>query len=668
MSNQPLEILRTTFGHREFRGLQAEVVDEIVAGRDAVVLFPTGAGKSVCYQVPALCRTGTGIVVSPLIALMRDQVEALRQAGVNAGALNSSTSAAEGARVRRDFASGALKLLYVAPERLLIDGFLDLLETGTIALFAIDEAHCVSAWGHDFRPEYLKLSVLKDRFPRIPRIALTATADPQTRDDLRSRLSLEDARVFTTSFDRPNIRYTIVEKESPRRQLLQFLKSHAGASGIAYCLSRKSVEETAEFLCQNGVRALPYHAGLDRGVRDANQDAFLKEENLCLVATVAFGMGIDKPDVRYVAHLDLPGSVEAYYQETGRAGRDGLPSDAWMTYGMSDLVRRRQMIDAGESAEPVKRIERAKLNALLGICETVGCRRQAILAHFGEQHAGRCGNCDSCLNPVDTMDGTEAAQKLLSAIYRTGQRYGAGHVIDVLRGKVTPKVTSARHNDLPTFGVGQDRDDRFWQSVVRQLSVMGFVEVDHAAYGALVLGADARSVLRGERTVELRRDRPAKAAAGSVRPKSAAPAPGSDGLFQALRAERAKLARAQGVPPYVVFHDSTLLEMASRRPGSLQELRTVQGMGEKKLERYGAAFFGDHCGGGVGTVLSAPIRHRFAAPPYPDRGRTIRPYPAPGISLLGQTPPYPSPPRGRWRREAVTDEASRSRLSIVMYY
>ncbi len=588
--HESLDILRATFGHREFRGLQAEVVAELVAGRDAVVLFPTGAGKSICYQVPALCRPGTGVVVSPLIALMRDQVEALRQAGVNAGALNSSTSPEEAARIRRDFATGTLKLLYVAPERLLIDGFLDYLAGGTIALFAIDEAHCVSAWGHDFRPEYLKLSVLGDRFPRVPRVALTATADPQTRDDLRARLGLTEARVFVTSFDRPNIRYAIVEKDAPRRQLLQFLKGHAGSSGIVYCLSRKKVEETAAFLVDNGIRARPYHAGLDRGVRDANQDAFLRDDNLCLVATVAFGMGVDKPDVRYVAHLDLPGSIEAYYQETGRAGRDGLPSDAWMTYGMSDLVRRRQMIDEGQSGEDIKRVERAKLNALLGICETAGCRRQAILAHFGEEHPGHCGTCDTCLNPVETIDGTEAAQKLLSAIYRTGQRYGAGHVIDVLRGNATDKIAAARHDALPTFGVGKDRDEKFWQSVIRQVAAAGLIVVDHNAYGALTLGEGSRDLLRGERRFPIRRDRGAKVSSSLARGRPQAPTPESDALFQALRAERARLARAQSVPPYVVFHDATLLEMASLRPSSLRDLRAIQGMGEKKLDRYGAAF------------------------------------------------------------------------------
>ena len=583
-----LAVLRTTFGHDGFRGRQAEVVAQLVGGGDAVVLFPTGAGKSVCYQVPALCRPGTGIVVSPLIALMRDQVEALRQAGVNAGALNSLTAPEDAARIRRDFRAGTLKLLYVAPERLFVDGFIDWLGQGEIALFAIDEAHCVSAWGHDFRPEYLRLAQLRERFPGVPRVALTATADPQTRDDLRVRLELADAPVFATSFDRPNIRYAIVEKDQPRRQLLQFLKPHAKASGIVYCLSRRKVEEVASFLVDNGIRALPYHAGLDRALRDGNQDAFLKEDRLCLVATVAFGMGIDKPDVRYVAHLDLPGSIESYYQETGRAGRDGQPSDAWMSYGMADVVQRRRMIDEGQSPEEVKRVERGKLNALLGVCETASCRRQALLAHFGESHPGRCGNCDTCLNPVETIDGTVVAQKLMSAIYRTGQRYGAGHVIDVLRGNKTEKVVQAGHDTLPTFGVGRDRDQRGWLSALRQLAVTGLVQVDHA-FGTLKLGEDARAVLKGERKLELRRERAGKVAAAARSPGEAL-AGEADRLFQALRAERARLAKEQGVPPYVVFHDTTLVAMATRRPGSLAELGRVPGVGAAKLDRYGAAF------------------------------------------------------------------------------
>ena len=584
----PAEVLRQVFGHNAFRGRQAEVVEQLVAGGDAVALFPTGAGKSICYQVPSLCRPGTGVVVSPLIALMRDQVEALRQAGVNAGALNSTIGAADVARIRRDYLSGDLQLLYVAPERLLAEGFLSFLAQGTVSLFAIDEAHCVSSWGHDFRPEYAQLAVLGERFPGVPRIALTATADPQTRDDLRARLGLWDAPVFATSFDRPNIRYSIVDKEAPRRQLLHFLQGRPDTSGIVYCLSRKRVDETAAFLSNNGVRALPYHAGLDRTVRDANQDAFLKDEHLCLVATIAFGMGIDKPDVRYVAHLDLPGSVEAYYQETGRAGRDGLPSEAWMSYGLQDVVQRRQMIENGEAAEDVKRVERSKLGALLGICETTGCRRQAILAHFGESHPGACGTCDNCLDPVETVDGTVPAQKLLSAIYRTGQRYGAGHVIDLLRGVATEKITRAHHDDLPTFGVGKDQDEKFWHSALRQLSAAGLVAVDHEAFGALRIGEGARAVLKGEQTVRLRPSRTAEA--GRRLPKGRPASSQGGPLFDALRAERARLARSQNLPPYVVFHDTTLAAMATTRPTSLEALRGVPGVGDSKLQRYGPAF------------------------------------------------------------------------------
>ncbi|PSC03632.1 DNA helicase RecQ [Alsobacter soli] len=590
----PVEVLQRWFGHKAFRGRQEEVVRHVVAGGDAVVLFPTGAGKSMCYQVPALCREGTGIVVSPLIALMRDQVEALKQAGVAAAALNSTLSAADAYEVRRDYLSGKLKLLYVTPERLVSEPFLDFLTRGHIALIAIDEAHCVSQWGHDFRPEYMQLSLLADRFPGVPRMALTATADPQTREDLRRRLRLEDAPVFATSFDRPNIRYAIVPKQNPRRQLLDFLSRHEGDSGIIYCLSRKKVEDIAEYLNAHGVRALPYHAGMDRAVRDANQDAFLREEGLALVATIAFGMGVDSPSVRYVAHLDLPGSVEAYYQETGRAGRDGLPSDAWMTYGMADVVQRGRMIDEGEAPAEVKRVERAKLSALLGICETAGCRRQAILAHFGESHPGGCGACDTCLEPVETWDGTEAAQKALSAIYRTGERYGAGYVIEVLRGVESEKIVRNGHHQIKTFGVGSDLDEKVWQSVIRQLAAHGAIVVDHDAYGALTLGETARAILKGERRVQMRKDRVFKAERISQKATRAAAAATLDDdaqrVFEALRAERMRIAREQGVPPYVVFHDATLRDMAMLRPRNRTELAAVQGVGEAKLDRYGAAF------------------------------------------------------------------------------
>ncbi|WP_460451521.1 DNA helicase RecQ [Alsobacter sp. SYSU BS001988] len=594
LAEDPVDVLHRWFGHKAFRGRQEEVVRHVVGGGDAVVLFPTGAGKSMCYQVPALCREGVGVVVSPLIALMRDQVEALRQAGVAAAALNSTLTSAESYAVRQDYLSGKLKLLYVTPERLVSDAFLDFLGRGKIALIAIDEAHCVSQWGHDFRPEYMQLAVLAQRFPNVPRMALTATADPQTRDDLRRRLALEDAPVFATSFDRPNIRYEIVSKTNPRRQLLDFLSRRRGDAGIIYCLSRKKVEETAQYLNEHGFKALPYHAGMDRAVRDANQDAFLREEGLALVATIAFGMGVDSPSVRYVAHLDIPGSIEAYYQETGRAGRDGLPSDAWMTYGMSDLVRRAQMIEEGEAPAEVKRVERAKLSALLAVCETAGCRRQAILAHFGESHPGACGACDTCITPVETWDGSEAAQKALSAIYRTGERYGAAYVIDVLRGVASEKVTRAGHDAIKTFGVGADLDEKVWQSVIRQLAAIGAIVVDHDAYGALTLGDGARAILKGERRIEMRKDRVFKAERVSQKSVRAAAAAALDEpsqrVFEELRSERMRIAREQGVPPYVVFHDSTLRDMAMIRPRNRGELASVQGVGEAKLERYGAAF------------------------------------------------------------------------------
>ena len=597
-SQEPAEILRTIFGHKSFRGHQAEIVAHVMAGGDAIVLMPTGGGKSMCFQIPALCRDGVGVVISPLIALMRDQVENLRQLGIRAAALNSSLGDDERRSVWGDLRAGRLDMIYVAPERLMLPSFLEMLDGVRIALFAIDEAHCVSQWGHDFRPEYMKLDMLGERFPGVPRLALTATADPQTQADIRVRLKLDDARLFLASFDRPNIRYRIALKDEPKRQLLTFIQAgHKGESGIVYCLSRAKVEDTALWLQAQGVNALPYHAGLPPDVRRCNQDAFLKVEGLVLVATIAFGMGIDKPDVRFVAHLDLPGSIEAFYQETGRAGRDGLPAETLLLYGMQDLLLRQKMIDDGEAPADVKRVERAKLEALLGICETVGCRRQALLSHFGETLAEPCGNCDGCLDPAESFDGTVAAQKALSAVLRTGQRYGVGHLIDVLLGVRNEKIERQGHDSLQTFGVGKELDRKSWGSVYRQLVVLGVIAVDHEGYGALRVTEAARPILRGERHVRLRRDNSAKvkqALKTLVRSQKDSVVGALDAAasrrFEALRAERSRLAREQGVPPYVIFHDSTLLALASRRPRSLTDLAEIPGMGEKKLERYGAAF------------------------------------------------------------------------------
>ena len=584
------DLLKEVFGYPAFRGPQAGIIDAVVSGRDCLVLMPTGGGKSLCYQIPALVREGTGVVVSPLISLMQDQVSALRELGVRAAFLNSTLSSGEAAAVERALVRGELDLLYVAPERLLTERCLELLARSRIALFAIDEAHCVSQWGHDFRPEYLQLSVLHERFPAVPRIALTATADPATRDEIVARLDLGRARIFVASFDRPNIRYRIVEKENARKQLLDFIRAeHAGEAGIVYCLSRRKVEETALFLEEQGMRALPYHAGMESKAREANQSRFQREDGIVMVATIAFGMGIDKPDVRFVAHLDLPKSIEGYYQETGRAGRDGLPADAWMAYGLADVVLQRRMIAESEADETFKRVASAKLDAMLGLCETSGCRRVRLLEYFGEA-SGPCGNCDTCLDPPEVWDGTTAARKLLSAVYRTGQRFGAGHVIDVLLGRATDKVNQWRHAELSTFGIGTEFSEQEWRGVARQLVASGLLEVDHGAYGALKLTEASRAVLKGEREVALRKQ--VFRAKGRRKPRVAAAeeqAGAEPGLFERLRAWRADTARAHGVPAYVIFHDATLRDIATVRPASLEALRAISGVGARKLEAYGAA-------------------------------------------------------------------------------
>jgi len=590
---QALSILQSVFGFPSFLGKQGEIIEHVANGGDALVLMPTGGGKSLCFQIPALMREGCGIVVSPLIALMRDQVAALHEAGVKAACLNSTLDAEAAAKVERELLAGALDLLYVAPERLVTPRFLSLLERSRLALFAIDEAHCVSQWGHDFRPEYIELALLAERHPAVPRIALTATADETTRREIVSRLKLDDARIFISSFDRPNIRYEVVEKENARSQLLDFIRTrHPGESGIVYCLSRKKTEETAAWLAAHGIDALSYHAGMETGERTAHQDRFINGDGVVMAATIAFGMGIDKPDVRFVAHLDLPKSIEAYYQETGRAGRDGKPAEAWMSYGLADIVQQRRMIDESAADEAFKRVSVRKLDALVGLAETASCRRVRLLAYLGEA-SGPCGNCDNCLNPPRVWDGTVPAQQALSCVYRTGQRFGAGHVIDVLLGRAAGRVSQLGHDRLSTFGIGGDLDERQWRTVFRQLVALGHLRADGEAFGALKLTQTARQVLKGETSVMLREQpvRPSRVRRGkqAVGRESLGAAAPDSALLRALRAWRLGVAREHGVPAFVVFHDGTLETIAALRPGTREALRGVSGVGEKKLERYGEA-------------------------------------------------------------------------------
>ncbi|MBS0224772.1 MAG: DNA helicase RecQ [Proteobacteria bacterium] len=595
MPDSALSLLCDVFGHAAFRGEQEAIVQHIAAGSDALVLMPTGGGKSLCYQLPALLRKGTAIVVSPLIALMQDQVDALRQLGVRATFLNSTQSAQEAADVEQALRAGDIDLLYVAPERLLTPRFLALLDQSRIALFAIDEAHCVSQWGHDFRPEYRQLTVLHERWPDVPRIALTATADAPTQREIAERLQLEDARHFVSSFDRPNIRYAVEAKDGGLRQLMEVIDRHRGASGIVYCMSRRKVETTAEALRAHGVDALPYHAGLDAETRAGHQRRFLRDDGVVMVATIAFGMGIDKPDVRFVAHTDLPKSMEGYYQETGRAGRDGEPSEAWLGFGMGDAALLQRMIENSDAPDERKRVERRKLDALLGYCESTACRRQSLLAYFGEQYPHPCGNCDNCLSPTATIDGTEIARKALSCVYRTGQRFGAGHVIDVLRGSDNARVHQFGHHALSTYGIGRDLDARQWRSVFRQLMAAGLLESDLDGYGGLRLGASSGPVLRGETTLTLRMGAPRKASRRERGNRNAMSvtheqlAGDAQQRFDALRAWRGDTARSQNVPAYVIFHDATLREIALHAPADIHALAGINGVGAAKLERYGDA-------------------------------------------------------------------------------
>ncbi|MFO7763965.1 MAG: DNA helicase RecQ [Wenzhouxiangellaceae bacterium] len=591
-TDQPERVLREVFGYAGFRGCQRAIVDAVVAGRNALVLMPTGGGKSLCYQIPALVRSGTGVVVSPLIALMRDQVEALKAFGVKAEVLNSSLPPAEQQRVEQALNAGQVDLLYVAPERLMQPRMLSRLKQAEIALLAIDEAHCVSQWGHDFRPEYLQLGALVEHFPGVPRIALTATADTRTRDEIADSLFADGCEKFIDSFDRPNIRYRVQPRHNAKTQLVDFIRTeHAGESGIVYCLSRKRSEQVAGWLNAEGFTALPYHAGLEGDQRRAHQDRFIREEGLIVVATVAFGMGIDKPDVRFVAHMDLPRSIEAYYQETGRAGRDGLPADAWMVYGMEDVYRLRQMLAESGLSDERQRIERQRLEALLGYCEQSECRRPALLGYFGEAHAGGCGNCDNCLEPPQRIDATEPARMALSCVYRTGQRFGAGHLVDVLRGKASERISGLGHDRLSTFGIGAEQPAAFWHSLVRQLLAAGKLAADPDGHGGLRLDPSARDLLRGDDAFRMRQD-PVRKPPGKRRTarKAVELSTADQQAFDSLRTLRLDLARSEGVPPYVIFHDATLQAMLAEKPDSLEALAGVQGVGRHKLEKYGQAF------------------------------------------------------------------------------
>ncbi len=595
-SRSPEQILHEVFGYESFRPLQGDVVQEVVEGRDALVLMPTGGGKSLCYQVPALARPGTAVVISPLIALMQDQVAALRELGVKAAFLNSTMDYEQARATEYALSTGELDLLYCAPERLIQPRTLDLLHHASLSLFAIDEAHCVSQWGHDFRSDYLQLSMLASEFPGIPRIALTATADERTRKEIAERLSLTEARHFISGFDRPNIQYRITPKTNANKQLLDFIKAeHETDCGIVYCLSRNKVDATARMLADKGYTALPYHAGLDAGQRARHQERFLREDGVIIVATIAFGMGIDKPDVRFVAHMDLPKSLEAYYQETGRAGRDGKPSTAWMVYGLQDVIKLRQMLEASQGNDQFKRVERQKLDAMLGLCEVTECRRQVLLRYFGDNPEQSCGNCDTCLNPPETWDGTVAVQKALSCVYRTGQRFGVNYIIDVLRGSENERIRQSGHQTISTYGIGADLSAADWKSVFRQLVANGYLRADPEGFGSLQLTERCRPLLKGQLAIELRKDPVVKkSATARSGPKRSGQnvrdqITDHDG-WEALRACRKELAEQKGVPPYVIFHDTTLFDMLERRPQTLEELAEVNGVGAAKLEKYGELF------------------------------------------------------------------------------